>query len=391
MDYRSFVVPAAAADCATLFVALELSGSGWLMGLRVAGEARTSRHSVDAGDLARVVALIGAAQARLIAQGRREVRVLVGYEAGRDGFWVQRALEARGIPSVVLDAASIEVPQRARRRKSDGLDVEGLIRVLMALARGEAAAKVVRPPSPEEEDARRPGRERERLVEERVAHVNRIKGLLATQGVAGYEPMRHDRRARLDGLRTPAGAQLPPGLAAELRRELARLELVLAQIAEVEAVRDAVLAAPPPEGDRGAAALHALFQLKAIGAQLATTLGREVFYRSFDNRRQLAAYLGLDGTPWRSGSIEREQGISKAGNPRARTAAIELAWLWLRWQPGSRLARWFHERVAGAKGAAKRSKIVALARKLVVALWRYVTTGLVPDGAELKRTAAARG
>jgi transposase len=390
MDYRSFVTPAAAPEFATLLVALELSGSRWLVGLRASSAGTTSRHAVAAGDVAQLVALIGAAEARLVQAGWREVRVLVGYEAGRDGFWLQRRLEAVGIPTVVLDAASIEVPQRARRRKSDRLDLDGLVRVLLALARGEAAARVVRPPSPAEEDARRPGRERARLIHERVGHVNRIKALCATQGVA-YEPMRADRRARLAGLRAPCGAPLPPLLAAELARELARLELVLAQLAEVEAARDAVFAAPPPEDDRGAQAIHALVQLAAVGHQLAATLGRELFYRPFDNRRQVAAYVGLDGTPWRSGALAREQGISKAGNPRVRTAAIELAWLWLRYQPDSALSRWFHARLAGAHGAAKRSKIVALARKLIVALWRYVTTGVVPAGAALKRTAAARG
>jgi transposase len=389
VDYRSFVTPAAAPEFATLVVALELSGATWLVGLRSTREGRMSRHKLAAGDVTGVAALIGAAQARLLAAGCREVRVWVGYEAGRDGFWVQRRLEALGIATVVLDAASIEVPQRARRRKSDRLDLEGLVRVLLRLAQGEAAARVVRPPSVAEEDARRPGRERERLIRERVGHVNRLKALCATQGVADCDPLRADRRARLAGLRTPSGAPLPPHLQGELTRELARLELVLAQLAEVEAARDAALAAPA--ADRGARAIRVLLRLKAVGPELATRFGRELYYRAFANRREVAAYVGLDGSPWRSGAMAREQGISKAGNPRVRTAAIELAWLWLRWQPESALSRWFHQRLAGGRGAAKRRLIVALARKLVVALWRYVTTGLVPEGAAFKPPAAAPG
>lgn len=386
MDYRNWSALAATEDDATLFVALELSEASWLVALQVTLEGKMSVHTLRPGDVAGVVRLVEGVRERVARRGRG-LRVLACYEAGRDAFWLQRMLAERGIPTLVLDAASIAVPRRGRRRKTDRLDVRQLLWALMRLVRGEAEVRVARPPTRAEEDARRPCRERERLVQERVGHVNRIKALCAQQGIKDYAPLRRDRRERLAALRTAEGGPLPPNLAAEIGRELARLELVLAQLAELEAARDAVLAAPPPPDDPAAARIHALVRLKSIGAELATRLTREVYYRAFDNRRQLGAFVGLDGSPWRSGGIAREQGISKAGNRRARAAAIELAWLWLRYQPDSALSRWFRARVAGASGAAKRSKIVALARKLVVALWRYLTTGLVPEGAVLKPAA----
>lgn len=383
MDYRIEATPTAACDDATLYVALELSNQSWLVALHSSVAPKTSLHKLKAGDMAGLLSLIDRATARLHEAGWRDVRVLSCYEAGRDGFWPHRLLLAHGIANRVLDPASIAVPQHARRAKTDRLDVHALLRTLLALARGEAACRVVRVPAPAEEDARRLGRERRRLVHERVGHVNRIKGLCALEGIRDYEPARRDRRERLAALRTASGGRLPARLHQAIERELARLELVLDQLKTVEAERDAVVTAPPPD-DPGAALIGRLVQLKAIGAELATTLTREVFYRPFANRRQLGAYFGLDGSPWRSGGMAREQGISKAGNPRARVAAIELAWLWLRYQPHSALSRWFHARVAGAKGAAKRSKIVALARKLMVALWRYLRFGVVPEGAAFK-------
>jgi transposase len=368
-------------------VAQELSNRSWLVALRATGESKTSQHTLAAGDTVKLLALIDRAVARLHAAGRGEVQVLSCYEAGRDGFWLHHVLLAHGVENLVLDAASIEVPRRARRAKTDRLDVHGLLRVLMAWARGESDCRVVRVPTPAEEDARRLGRERRRLVHERVGHINRIKGLCALEGIRDYEPMRSDRRGRLGGLRTARGERLLPHLQKEIERELARLELVLAQLKEVEGERDAFITAAPPD-DAGALMIRDLVRLKAIGPETATTLSREVFYRPFDNRRQVGAFVGLDGSPWRSGGMAREQGISKAGNARARAAAIELGWGWLRHQPQSALSRWFHARVAGATGATKRKMIVALARKLVIALWRYVRFGIVPEGAAFKPQAA---
>jgi transposase len=242
----------------------------------------------------------------------------------------------------------------------------------------------VRGPAPADEDARRTHRERQNLLKERGRHVNRIKGLCAQQGIHGYEPIRPDRHERLAALATGDGRPLPPRLRAEIGRELRRLELILEQIGEVEAERGAAAREEAGDGAARAARITALARLKGIGPETATVLGNEVFYRRFANRRQLAAYVGLAPSPYRSGGFSRDQGISRAGNPRARTAVVELAWLWLRNQPGSPLSAWFVRRVGGLKGRIKRIMVVALARKLLLALWRYLETGLVPEGAVLK-------
>lgn len=300
-------------------------------------------------------------------------------EAGLDGFWVHRLLTANGIESHVVDPASIAVPRRRRRAKTDAIDGETLLRTLLAWKRGEPrVCSMVVPPTPEQEDCRRISRERAVLLQERVRHVNRIKGLLAGQGITDYEPLRQDRRSRLDELRTGDGRSLPVQLKVELRRELEIIELLMRQIAEVEAERDA---AAEPKRDSNQALL---VRLKGIGPQIAATLYLEGFYWNFCNRREVAAYAGLVPTPWRSGKIDREQGISKAGNRRLRTTMIELAWLWVRHQPGSALSDWFRTRAGTERGRVRRIAIVALARKLLIALWRYTTHGEVPEGAQLK-------
>jgi transposase len=239
---------------------------------------------------------------------------------------------------------------------------------------------MVRAPTPEEEDRRQISRERRSLTAERVEHVNRIKGLLFAQGVTDYEPLRKDRRERLDAVRTGDGRPLPLHLKQRVGRELARLELLLDQIEAVEAKRDELLASATD-----ARSVPAVLQrLRGVGPEFASVLWSEGLFRHFDNRRQLAAYAGLAPTPWQSGAIAREQGVSKAGNERIRTTMIQLSWLWLRHQPTSALARWFNERAKAAGGRNRRVLIVALARKLLVGLWKFVTTGLVPDGAALR-------
>ena len=238
---------------------------------------------------------------------------------------------------------------------------------------------MVRVPTAEEEDRRRIGRERTVLVAERTEHTNRIKGLLYSQGVSGYEPLQRDRRTRLEELRTGDGRPLPQHLKAQISRELDRLELLLQQIKAVEADRDALVvravdAVPGPVG--------MLLGLRGIGPEFANVLYSEGLFRHFDNRRQVAAYCGLAPTPWQSGSIDREQGVSKAGNPRLRATMIQLAWLWLRNQPGSALSKWFRERAA--VDTRRKTTIVATARKLLVALWKYVRGGIVIEGAVMK-------
>jgi len=307
-------------------------------------------------------------------------------EAGLDGFWLHRALRQEGIESHVVDPASIATPRRRRRAKTDRLDGETLLRALLAYKRGEPrVCAMVVAPSPEEEDRRRLCRERRTLIDERIVHVNRIKGLLFAQGISDYAPLRRDRRARLEGMRTGEGRTLPSHLKMQISRELDRLELLLEQIKAVELEQDALLAAAPKPAGGSAAPdpVTMLLALKGMGPNFAAVLWSEAFYRQFANRRQLAAYAGLAPTPWRSGAIEREQGVSKAGNPRLRTSMIQLAWLWRRHQRQSALARWFE---AHSKRGRK-SAIVALARKLLVALWKYVASGVAIEGAVMKSVA----
>src|SRR5690349_9412544 len=278
---------------------------------------------------------------------------------GRDGFWLHRLLTAEGVAAYVLEPTSILVNRRARRAKTDRLDALGMLRVLAAYLGGDRqACSMVRVPTPEEEDAKRPHREREELVRERVRLENRIAAL-----------------------RTGDGRPLPPHLRAELDRLRRRLVLTLGLIRELEAERDAALAAGPR--DAAGRKIAALCRLRGVGANFAAVLTREVFYRAFDNRRQLAGYVGLAPVPHQSGEADRDRRISRAGNARARTTLIQLAWLWLRYQPDSAPARWFRDRVGALRGRTRRIAIVAMARKLLVALWRYVETGLVPEGVEV--------
>jgi len=381
-----------------IFISLELSRSKWLItSLVPGGGQRMSRHSVEPGDLAGLLARFWAIRDKASARTGISYPIIVIQEAGLDGFWLHRALEQEGIESHVVDAASIAVSRRRRRAKTDKIDGEALLRVLLAFKRGEPrVCSMARAPTPEAEDRRRIGRERKTLIVERVRHVNRIKGLLFSQGIGDYKPLRRDRREALEAVGAGDGRALGAHMKAQIGRELDRLELLLGQIAAVEAERDALLARQAEaetEAARGAqgapARIQMLMNLKCLGPDTVAMLWTEAFYRSFDNRRQLAAFVGLAGTPWQSGSIDNEQGVSKGGNHRLRTAMIELAWLWPRHQPGSALARWFRERTKGASKLQKKKMVVALARKLLVALWRYVDAGVVIEGAVLKSAAKA--
>ncbi|CAN7643873.1 IS110 family transposase [Phenylobacterium sp. LjRoot219] len=371
-------------DLGAIFVSMELSRSKWLItSLAPGGGEKMSKHEVAGGDLAALFVLFATLQAKALARTGQSYRILVIQEAGLDGFWIHRALETRGIESHVVDPASIATSRRKRRAKTDRIDGEALVRALLAYKRGEPrVCSMVRPPSPEAEDRRRLMRERKALIAERVRHTNRIKGLLFAQGIAGYEPLRRDRRTRLAAMCTGDGRPLPRHLTAQIARELDRLELLLAQLKAVDAERDALL---------DEAQVHAkapaglLLKLKGIGPEFAAILWSEGFFRHYDNRRQIAAYAGLAPTPWQSGQIDREQGVSKAGNPRLRAALVQLSWLWLRHQPQSALTRWFEARVARNGGRRRKSTIVALARKLLVALWKYVNAGVAIEGAVLAR------
>jgi len=343
---------------------------------------KMSKHSVKAGDLAALLKLLAELKCKAQARTGEGYPIITIQEAGLDGFWLHRALQQEGIESHVVDPASIATPRRRRRAKTDRLDGETLLRTLLAYKRGEVrVCAMVVAPSPEEEDRRRLSRERRTLIAERIEHVNRIKGLLFAQGIFDYVPLRRDRRKRLEALRTGDGRALLPHLQAQISRELDRLELLLDQIAAVEREQDALLTASRPASEKTASdPVTLLLNLKSMGPNFAAVLWSEAFWRQFANRRQVAAYAGLAATPWRSGGIEREQGVSKAGNPRLRTTMIQLAWLWVRHQPQSALTQWFK---AHSQRGRKRT-IVALARKLLVALWKYVTAGVVIEGAVMK-------
>lgn len=365
----------------TIFVSLELSRVRWLVTWTFHGSAKMSKTSVAAGNGEALLALLAQIKTRAERSQRRAGKIIVVQEAGLDGFWVHRLLESQGLESHVVDPGSVAVPRRQRRPKSDAIDGETLLRVLMAWKRGEPrVCSMVVPPAPEDEERRRLVRERKMLVAERTRETNRIRGLLASQGVTDYDPLRRDRRARLEGLRTGDGRALPQRFKAEIARALDRIELVERQIEELEAERKAVIQST--SGPNLPAAR--LLALRGIGPEFAAVLSLECFFRHFDNRRQLASYAGLAPSPWQSGQVDRTQGVSKAGNSRLRTAMVELAWLWVRYQPGSALAVWFRQRVRTERGRPRRIAIVALARKLLVALWRYITEGLVPEGAVLK-------
>ena len=367
----------------TLFASLELSKARWLVTVSAPGSDKLSRHQVPGGDGQALLELLWRLQAAAARRTGAPVMIIVIQEAGLDGFWIHRLLVQNGITSHVVDPASIAVNRRHRRAKTDKIDGVKLLRTLMAWMRGERqVCTMVQPPSPEDEDRRRLARERARLLKERIQHTNRIKGLLSGQGIPDYDPLHRDRRRCLAALTTGDGRPLPERLKAEIGRELDRLEMVVSQLTVVERERDA-LVARTAEAD-ACAAPAALARLRGIGPELAALLWLEALFRRFDNRRQIAAYAGLTPSPWQSGGIDREQGIAKSGNPRLRRAMIELAWFWVRHQTGSALSRWFVERVGTARGRVRRIAIVALARKLLVALWRYVTQGVVPQGAVLK-------
>lgn len=357
-----------------LYLAFELGEKNWKLSLGDGRRAPT-RCTVAAGDTTAVLTAIANARARCHLSA--DAPVYSCYEVGRDGFWLHRWLAEQGIVNLVVDSASIEVNRRARRAKTDRLDSEKLLSMLMRYHTGERRVwAVARIPTPEQEDDRRLHRELERLRQERTAHVNRIRSLLVL----------HNMRVKYVGGRiwTPWWARqrelLAPGLRAEIERECERLALVREQIRRLESQQDQQVRSGAHPG------MALLAQLAGIGTGSAWTLVRELFgWRQFRNRRELAGCLGLTPTPYASGTSEVELGISKAGNRRCRWLMVELAWSWLRWQPDSRLSHWFNQRFAGTGKRLRRIGIAALARRLAIALWRYLEHGEIPDGAILKR------
>ena len=367
----------------TLIMTVEISDEKWMVAAQVPGLARVTSKRTVMPEAEELMAAVEGYQRRAATAGCDVKRVIVAYEAGRSAFWLARWLSRRGVEVHVIQPSSVPVDRRLRRAKSDGIDVELLLRTLLAWLRGEPrVCSMVPIPDPVDEDARRFVRERQELLGERIALSNRIDAVLATLGIRGYDPRRRDRRVRLEQLQTALGGPIPPHAHAKIVRMLDRLELVLAQLVELERQRDAVIEDEAP--GRAERMIQHLARLRGIGMQSATLLVREAFVREFTNGKALGAYAGLVATPYSSGGSEREQGISKAGNRRLRTAAVELAWLWLRYQPDSALVRWFHGRVGTGRRRVRKVLIVALARRLLIALWRYATQGVLPEDASLK-------
>jgi transposase len=359
----------------TVYAAIELSKKTWVLGIAPPDRDRPSIYRVSGGNIAELVS-------RLRVASRNNRRIVVCYEAGYDGFWLARALAKIGVECRVLDPASIQVNRRARRVKTDRIDVLALLRALIATDRGERhVCAIVRVPSVEEEDARRSHRERQRLVRERTGHINRIKGLLFAQGIRGIKPKLRRTRINFAALETAEGHPLPDRLRRELEREYARLALIETQLRDVEKERDMADAQDPVVDQKR----QMLVALQGVGGTSAAILAREVFARPFASRRQLGSYLGLTPSAYDSGSMTRCQGISKAGNSWARRILIEVAWLWQKHQPASPLSHWYIQKTTGQSSRIRRIMLIALARKLAIALWRYVETGLVPEGAAIIR------
>ena len=359
-----------------MYMAMELSNKRWKLGFSD-GE-RQRQVSIEAGDWDSLNDQITRAREKLRLAA--DCRMVSCYEAGRDGFWIHRALVDQGIKNLVIDSASIEVNRRKRRAKSDRVDVKAMLRLLQRYSGGERCLSVVRVPTVEAEDHRRLHRERERLLKERGAHSARIKSLLVAHGIRLQ--LDGDFLVQLEAARGGLGYALGADLKAELIREHERYRLADEQIRGLEQEQKARAEAGV---DEAMLQVNGLMQLKGVGWQSSWLLVMEFFsWRTFQNQRQVGACAGLTPTPYSSGDSEREQGISKAGNRRVRTLMIELSWLWLRYQPGSALSEWFQRRFAGGGKRMRRIGIVALARKLLIALWRYVTDGVIPEGAVLK-------
>src|SRR5580693_4735015 len=367
----------------TLVLAIEVSNESWVLAAQVPGLPHTKAKRTINPDAESLMAAIAGYRARATASGHSMERVITVYEAGWSGFWLARWIMRHGMEAYVIQPSSVPVDRRMRRAKSDGIDAELLLRTLLAWLRGEPrVCSMVPIPDEADEDVRRCVRERTELLSDRVGLTNRIGAVLATLGVNDYNPLLQSRRRRLAELRTGLDEPIPPNALAKIERLLARLELVLAQIAELERERDEVAAADAP--DRAGKMIQQLTSLRGIGVQSATVLVREAFVRHFSNGKALGSYAGLTSTPYSSGGIDREQGIGKAGNRRLRTVMVELAWLWQRYQPGAAQVAWFRDRVGSTGRRIRKVMVVALARKLLIALWRFVIDGVMPEGAVMK-------
>lgn len=366
----------------SLVAVIELSQGSWLVGGLVPGLGRHPLKNLKP-EKEQLLALLLRWRDEALKAGHAIDRIAVACESGRDGFWLVRWLLAQGIEAYVIHAASVAVSREHRRAKTDRLDTEMLTRAFLGWLRGEIRhCSMVTIPSCEEEDVKRPSRERETLVNERTRLINAMKADLARLGIRGFYPRQRNAAKLLERMCTAEGGPIPPNTLAKLLRDMERLQLVVAQIKAIEAARLKRLEATPQ--DKPHAMVILLARVVGIGVETADMLVREILSRKLRDRRAVARYAGLTGAPDESGSKRREKGLAKAGNARVRRGMIQLAWRLLRFQKDSALVQWYRERTADGRGGLRKTMIVALARKLLIALWRLVTLGEIPEGFNLR-------
>ncbi len=365
----------------TLIAVIELSKESWLVAGIIPGVERQPLKKLLA-DEDQLLKLLERWRTEAEKAGHKINRIAVAFETGRDGFWLARWLRARGIEAYVIHAASVAVSREHRRAKTDRLDTAGLKRAFLGWLRGEREhCKMAAIPTLTEEDAKRPHREREMLVGEQTTIINRLKATLARLGIRNFNPKLKKAPERLEHVRTPEGEPIPPNTLAELMRDLERKRLVHEQILNIEKARLEQLKRAPKAGPNLMVLL--LVRVIGIGIETADMLVKEILSRNLRDRRAVARYAGLTGSPDESGSRRREKGLARSGNARVRRGMIQLAWRFLEFQKGSALAKWFEARTENARGLRKKM-IVALARKLLIALWHFVRDGVIPDGVVLR-------
>lgn len=376
---------AAFEQASTIVNVVELSSKSWLVAGTVPGVKRQPKKKLPANEHGLLVQ-IERWRAEAVKAGHTIKRMVVAFEAGRDGAWLARWLGEHGIEVYVIHAASIPVPREHKRPKTDRLDTEMLMRAVLGWLRGEARhCRMVQIPTLEEEDAKRPSREHDSLVRERTSLVNRMKSALVWLGITNFNIKLVKAGQKLAGLRTPNGEPIPPNTLAELYRDLERLAMVRKHIKAIEQAREQRLKAKPNHGTNLLVLM--LARVLGLGLETADLLVHEVLTRNLRDHRAVGRYGGLTGSPDESGKTRREQGLAKAGNWRVRHSSLQLAWRWLQFQKDSALAQWYRARTAGGGDITRKKMIVALARKILVALWRYVTTGELPAGVVLKPVA----
>jgi transposase len=372
-------------QASTIVTVVELSSKSWLAAGTVPGVKRQPRKKLSARK-EELLVQIERWRAEAVRAGHAIKRIVVAFEAGRDGAWLARWLQDHGIEAYVIHAASIPVPREHKRPKTDRLDTEMLMRALLGWLRGEPRhCRMVQIPTLEEEDAKRPSREHDCLVRERTSLINRMKSVLVYLGITNFNIKLVKAGQKLAGLRTPNGEPIPPNTLAELYRDLERLAMVRKHIKAIEDARLKRLKEKPNHGTNPLVLM--LAQVLGLGVETADLLVHEVLTRNLRDHRAVGRYGGLTGSPDESGKTRREQGLAKAGNWRVRHSSLQLAWRWLQWQKGSALAQWYRARTAGGGDIIRKKMIVALARKILIALWRYVTTGELPAGVVLKPVA----